>query len=98
MATQFKLIQTEKNYLTQVSNTYLIGFVDKNFKPNKIEVTKMLRLAGYNPLKINVLNTYKKSKRRGKAGNTITTKSFKKYYVRLKVGETIEPPEAENNK
>ncbi len=91
--TQFELIQSEKSYLTQTHNTYLIKFADKHFAPNKIEVFKMLKKEGLNPIKITVLNTYRKKKRKGKQSNIISMPGFKKYYVRLKEGETIEASE-----
>lgn len=96
---QFELIQTEKGYLTQTHNTYLLKFSDKQFRPNKIQVEQILKAAGYNPVKVTLLNTYKKKKRRGRNHNVVTQKSFKKYYVRLQTGQTIELPtgtDAEN--
>ena len=94
---QFELIQTEKAYLTQTHNTYLLKFNDKQFRPNKIQVGQILKAAGYTPLKITVLNTYKKKKRRGRNHNVVTQKSFKKYYVRLETGQTMEPATSQNS-
>lgn len=94
---QFELIQSEKSYLTQTNNTYLIRFAEKGFAPNKIEVRKMLEKEGLHPVKITVLNTYRKKKRRGRQSNVIATPGFKKYYVRLKAGEKIESPQPEES-
>jgi ribosomal protein L23 len=93
MTPEFELVQTEKGYLTQTHNTYLLKFADRQYKPNKIEVSKLLKAQGLNPIKITVLNTYKKKKRRGKKSGLITMPSTKKYYVRLKTGETIQAQE-----
>lgn len=97
MTPQFELIQTEKGYLTQTHNTYLLKFADKNFRPNKIEVEKLLKSQGLTPVKITVLNTYKKKKRRGRQSNIVAMKSYKKYFVRLQAGQTIEPNEPTTN-
>ena len=93
MTPEFELVQTEKGYLTQTHNTYLLKFADRQYKPNKIEVIKLLKIQGLNVVKITVLNTYKKKKRRGKKSGLVTMPSSKKYYVRLKDGETIQPKE-----
>ena len=97
MTKQFELIQTEKGYLTQSNNTYLVKFADKQYRPNKIELIKMLKAQGLTPLKVTVLNTYKKKKRRGKQSNIVAMKSYKKYYVRLAAGQTIEASEENTN-
>ncbi|NJL96305.1 50S ribosomal protein L23 [Candidatus Gracilibacteria bacterium] len=94
--TEFQLLQTEKSYLVQKHNYYLIQFADKRFEPNKIEVMKLLKKEGYNPLTIKVANQYKKLKRRGKQSNLISIKRPKKYYVKLKQGESIKFPEDNN--
>jgi ribosomal protein L23 len=86
----FRLIESEKSFLIQQNNFFYISFDDKNFQPNKIEVQKLLKLHGYNPIEIKVINQYEKKKRRGKGGKTISQKRHKKYYVKLKVGEKIE--------
>ncbi|MBC7472064.1 MAG: 50S ribosomal protein L23 [candidate division SR1 bacterium] len=91
---QFKLVQTEKSYKVQENNFFMIYFVDKSFTPNKIEVAKILRKEGLNPLKVTVVNPYKKLKKRGKQNNIIEQKRYKKYFVKLKAGEKIEE---ENN-
>ena len=88
---QFELVQSEKGYLTQTHNTYLLKFSDKQYKPNKIQVAQLLKSAGYNAEKITVLNTYKKKKRRGRQSNVVAKKSYKKYYVRLEAGQSIAP-------
>lgn len=94
---QFELVQTEKGYLTQTHNTYLLKFSDKQFRPNKIQVAQLLKSAGYNAEKITVLNTYKKKKRRGRQSNVVTQKSYKKYYVRLEAGQSIAPADENSN-
>ncbi len=94
---QFQLVQTEKSYLVQKDNYYLIQFVDSRFEPNKIEITKLLKKSGYNPLKIRIVNQYKKKKRRGKQSNIVSVKRPKKYYVKLKAGESIKSEEDKNN-
>ena len=87
---EFKLVQTEKSYNVQENNFFMISFVDKNFKPNKIEVCKLLKAKGFNPLKITIVNPYNKKKKRGKANSLVEQKRFKKYYVKLSNGEKIE--------
>jgi len=94
--TTFQLLQTEKSYQVQKDNYYLIQFADKRFEPNKIEVAKLLRKEGYNPLAIKVVNQYKKQKRRGRQSNVVSIKRPKKYYVKLKAGESIKAPEDNN--
>ena len=94
---QFELVQSEKGYLTQTHNTYLLKFSDKQYKPNKIQVAQLLKSAGYNAEKVTVLNTYKKKKRRGRQSNVIAKKSYKKYYVRLEAGQSIAPAEESTN-
>jgi ribosomal protein L23 len=92
---EFTLIQTEKSYLVRKTNTYLLVFNDRNFTPNKIEVEKLLKTQGLTPLKITVVNPYKKLKRRGPKGKLVAQKRPKKYYVRLPVGQQIAEPTAE---
>ena len=87
---EFKLVQTEKSYKVQENNFFMISFVDKNFKPNKIEVCKLLKAKGFNPLKITIVNPYNKKKKRGKSNSLVEQKRFKKYYVKLSNGEKIE--------
>jgi ribosomal protein L23 len=93
---QYTLVQTEKSYKVQGDNFYLIGFPDKNFTPNKIEVKKMLVKDGLHPLKITIVNPYSKLKRRGKKNSMVAQKRFKKYYVKLQPGEKIEETKEEN--
>ncbi len=87
---KMSLIQTEKSFLVQKSNTYLVSFDDKEFTPNKIELTKALIANNLTPLNITSVNLPGKNKRKGKRGShTIRTKRAKKYYVKLKEGEKI---------
>jgi ribosomal protein L23 len=92
---EFRLVQTEKSYNVQKDNFFMISFIDKSFTPNKIEVVKILKKQGLNPLKVTVVNPYSKLKKRGKQNNIIEQKRFKKYFVKLKTGERIE--EEKNN-
>jgi ribosomal protein L23 len=87
---KMSLIQTEKSFLVQKNNTYLVSFDDKQFTPNAIELTKILKANNLTPLKITTVNLPGKTKRKGRRGNhTIRTKRAKKYYVKLKEGEKI---------
>lgn len=83
------LVQTEKAYKAQETNTYVLVFGQKNFSTNKIELTKLLRKQGLTPIKVTTTNTQQKLKKRGKSGNIITQFRPQKYFVRLKIGELI---------
>jgi ribosomal protein L23 len=87
---QYRLVQTEKSYKVQENNFFMISFNDKSFTPNKIEVVKLLKKDGLNPLKVTVVNPYNKLKKRGKQNNIVEQKRYKKYFVKLKAGEKIE--------
>jgi ribosomal protein L23 len=93
MPTEFELIQSEKSYLVQEKNFYLISFKDKRFSPNKIEVAKLLRSQGLTPLKITTVTPYKKQKRRGGKSRIVSQLRPKKYYVKLQAGQKIAAPE-----
>jgi ribosomal protein L23 len=95
---EFRLVQTEKSYKVQEKNFFMINFVDKSFTPNKIEVVKLLKAQGLNPLKVTVVNPYGKMKRRGKQSNLVEQKRFKKYYVKLPAGQKIEEEKTDNLK
>jgi ribosomal protein L23 len=94
---EFQLVSTEKSYLVQQNNYYLIQFTDKRFTPNKIEVTKLLLKAGYDALAVKTVNQYKKRKRKGKQSNIVRVLRPKKYYVKLKPGQSIKAEQEDNN-
>jgi len=83
------LVQTEKAYKGQETNTYTLVFAQKKYNTNKIELTKLLRKQGLNPLKVTTTNTQQKVKKRGKSGNKVLQFRPQKYFVRLKIGELI---------
>jgi ribosomal protein L23 len=83
------LIQTEKAYKVQVTNTYVLTFLEKHYTTNKIELEKLLVKSGLKPTKITTTNTQQKLRKRGKAGRLITQFRPQKYYVKLASGQTI---------
>jgi hypothetical protein len=83
------LIQTEKAYQTQVNNTYVLTFAEKNYNTNKIELEKVLIKNGLTPVKITTTNSHQKSKKKGKAGKVKIQFRPQKYYVKLQVGQII---------
>ena len=86
---EFELVQTEKSFLAQKDNYYLINFKNKNFTPNKIEVTKFFIKEGYTVVSVNVINQYRKLKKRGSKNKSIAIKRPKKYYIQLAPGQSI---------
>lgn len=92
----YYVLETEKAYNLQQKNTYTIVFLDKRVQPNKIEVVKLLRGQGKNPVKVRSLNPYRKIKTRGKQFNKVKQFRFKKYFITLPAGEILENPK-ENN-
>jgi ribosomal protein L23 len=83
------LIQTEKAYQTQVNNTYVLTFAEKNYSTNKIELEKVLIKNGLTPLKITTTNAHQKAKKKGRSGKIKTQFRPQKYYVKLQVGQII---------
>lgn len=86
----YQLIQTEKSYNLQQQNYYVIAFSDKTFQPNKIQVTQILAKDNLDVLDVKVINTYKKSKFKGKKRNVVKQIRPKKYYVKLAQGQSIQ--------
>jgi ribosomal protein L23 len=84
-----RLIQTEKAYNLQQAQTFVITFSD-HYEPNKIELAKILRQNGLSPLQINLVSLPNKTKRKGTKRRTYTSKRPTKYYIKLKIGETLD--------
>ena len=77
---------TEKSAIQRENNVYTFK-VDKD--ANKIQIKKAIEEAfGVKVVKVNTLNTKSKSKRVGRY--TGKTKAYKKAYVTLKDGDSIE--------
>ena len=77
---------TEKSAMQRENNVYTFKVAKS---ANKIEVKKAIEEAfGVKVVKVNILNTKSKSKRVGRY--TGKTQSFKKAYVTLKDGDSIE--------
>ncbi len=89
MSSLARLIQTEKAYNSQQLQTFVVSFVG-NYQPNKIELTKTLKKSGLNPLQINVVNLPSKTKKKGMKKRTVKHSRPSKYYIKLKVGETLD--------
>lgn len=85
----FYLLQTEKAYKSQQQNIYTLVFHDKAYQPNKIEVAKLLKSAGYHALSITTIKLPPKRKLRGGNRRTVLQKRSKKYLVRLAPGQSI---------
>lgn len=83
------LKKTEKAYNLLSNNIYTLVFDELSFKPNKIEVNKILKKHGLNAIKIRTLNPYSKTKFRKTRANKILISRPKKYIVRLVAGQTI---------
>jgi ribosomal protein L23 len=83
------LARTEKAYTLQTKNVYLLNFDDISFKPNKLEVAKILKKHGLTAESVNVVNPYKKVKFRKSRANKVLVARPKKYYVTLAKGQSI---------
>ena len=81
------LLQTEKAYYMEAKSIYILANTNKNFKTNKIELTKQLRKKGLDVIDINSTKSYLKQKRKGK--NTVNQFRPKKWYVTLQTGQSI---------
>lgn len=84
-----RLIQTEKAYNLQQAQVFVISFADA-YKPNKIELTKIFQKNDLNPTQVRIVNLPNKTKRKGAKRRSFTTQRPAKYYVKLKVGETLD--------
>lgn len=84
-----QLAKTEKAYTLATKNSYMVVFDDLKFKPNKIELTRILKKHGLNVVSVNVVNPYKKIKFRQNKSNKVLQIRAKKYYVRLEEGQKI---------
>ncbi len=82
------LLQTEKAYNMSQSQVFVLAF-SGGFIPNKIELAKILKRNGLNPIKINVVNLPSKVKIRGQKRRTILKTRPTKYYIKLKPGEVL---------
>ncbi|GEM_PF-1998971 len=82
------LLQTEKAYNMSQSQVFVLT-IDGSFIPNKIELAKILKKHGLNPIRINVANLPVKVKIRGQKRRTILKKRPTKYYIKLKPGEVL---------
>jgi ribosomal protein L23 len=87
--TNWKILQTEKAYNSQIQNTFVLSNSDKNLKMNKIELTKILTKQGLSVIAINTTASYQKIKSRGAKKRITTQFRPKKWYVKLKAGQTI---------
>jgi len=85
-----KLVENEKAMNLQTENVYTFAFDDVNYSVNKIELTKMLRAKGLNPLDVRIVNLPSKVKLRQKTRKKSAKKRAKKYYVKLKDGDKID--------
>lgn len=84
----YEVLQTEKAYRSQQTNTFIIVFKDYQ-RPTKIQVAQMLKQGGFHPLNINKAVPARKIKSRGGRRNTVQVKRPTKYYVTLAQGETL---------
>lgn len=92
MASIATLVQTEKAYNLQQGQVFVIRFND-DYTPNKIEVTNILTKNDLHPLNVNIVNLPDKTKRKGK--RTKVLKRATKYYIKLKIGETLDEEKLE---
>jgi ribosomal protein L23 len=83
------LARTEKAYNLATNNIYMLNFDELAFKPNKIEITKILKKHGLDAVSVNIVNPYKKVKFRRTRSNKVLQERPKKYYVKLAKGQKI---------
>ena len=83
------LIQTEKTYNLQRHQVFALSF-SGTYHPNKIELQKALKGGGLNPVQINLVNLPSKTKRKGMKRRQYTKNRPTKYYIKLKIGETLD--------
>jgi ribosomal protein L23 len=83
------LVQSEKSYLLQKNNRFMLTVEGAAKDFNKIEFKKILQKNSFNAIDIKVVNLPSKKKRRTTAKGLILKKRKKKYLVKLKEGETF---------
>jgi ribosomal protein L23 len=83
------LARTEKAYNLAAKNSFVMIFDDLQFKPNKLEMTAILKKHGYDAESINVINPYKKVKFRKNKSNKVLQTRPKKYIVTLAKGQKL---------
>jgi ribosomal protein L23 len=83
------LAKTEKAYVQTTSNVFTLIFDDLSFKPNKVEMAKILKKHNLDATKITVVNPYLKTKFRKSRANKVKQTRPKKYYVTLVKGQTF---------
>lgn len=85
-----KIISNEKAMNLETQNKYVLVFDDMNFSINKIELSKLLKKEGYNPINIKVVNLPSKVKMKGAKRRKTTQKRAKKFYVTLEKGQKLD--------
>lgn len=89
MASKWILVQTEKAFDLQKNSVFTLAHFDKNFKTNKIEITKLLKTQGIDVESVTSTASHQKTKLRGKGRVKVKQYRPKKWYVKLKTGQTI---------
>lgn len=85
----WKLVQTEKAYNVQQKNAFVIANFDKNYKTNKIELAKKLKLKGLSVIEITSTASYQKIKNRGAKRNKVAQFRPRKWFVTLTSGQSL---------
>jgi ribosomal protein L23 len=95
MTTYANLVQTEKSYNLQQSQIFTLRF-SGGYQPNKIELTKILKNHGLEPLNISLVNLPDKKKfQKSKRRQLKVKKRPTKYYIKLKVGQELDDKKLE---
>ena len=91
------LLETEKSFNIQETGFFTLIFDDLSFKTNKIELAKVLKLAGLDVVKINSIQPYFKKKKRNskKRVSVVLVKRPRKFMIKLKIGQIITPENIE---
>lgn len=84
----FNLIKTEKSYNLEANNTYTLT-VTGDTKINKVVLNKILTSLKLKVESINSTKQYGKIKRRGKKFTLVRKLKPRKFYIKLKPGETL---------